>query len=85
MIKIRLLFFGRLRETLQTAEETVELPPAATAADALTLLRARGGVWQTELAAERALGLAINQEFCKPSAALTDGAELAIFPPVTGG
>jgi molybdopterin synthase sulfur carrier subunit len=29
--------------------------------------------------------MALNQDLCDESAALTDGCEVAFFPPVTGG
>ncbi|NDA53197.1 MAG: MoaD/ThiS family protein, partial [Betaproteobacteria bacterium] len=34
---------------------------------------------------DQALRAAINQRLVQPSAALHDGAEVAFFPPVTGG
>jgi molybdopterin synthase sulfur carrier subunit len=45
----------------------------------------RGGVHAHMLARGRALRSALNQALCDESAALADGAELAFFPPVTGG
>lgn len=83
-IKIRLLFFGRLREQLQTAEEMLELE-VETVADILAVLRARGGVWAAELDPQRALAIAVRQTFASADARVEDGDEVAIFPPVTGG
>lgn len=85
-MKLRLLFFGRLREELKTAEETIELPAtSATLADVAAVLRTRGGAWAVELAEGRALAFAVQQEFAPLSAPVRDGDEVAIFPPVTGG
>ncbi len=85
-MKIRLLFFGRLRERLQTAEETFVLDKeTATAGDIAAALRARGGVWAEELGGKRALAFAVRQQFAAPEAEVLDGDEVAIFPPVTGG
>jgi len=49
------------------------------------LLQARGGVWAEELAAGRAFRVAVNQDIVAFDAAIPDAAEIAIFPPVTGG
>ncbi len=49
------------------------------------LLRARGSAWTQELAADRAVCIAVNQEMAEPETVLRDGDEVAFFPPVTGG
>lgn len=84
MIKIHLLFFGGLREQLSTAAETLELE-AATVADVLAVLRARGGVWQQSLDDSQALAFAVGQHFAVAETPIKNGDEVAIFPPVTGG
>ena len=48
-------------------------------------LRARGGVWADALADGRALRMAFNQELANADTVVTDGGEVAFFPPVTGG
>ena len=58
---------------------------AAKVADLIAHLAARGGVWQEELAKGAALRIALNQEMVTENTALTDGAEVAVFRPVTGG
>lgn len=83
-MKLRVLYFARLRERFCVAEESVELA-GTTAADLVAQLQARGGVWAEELAAGRAFRVAVNQEIVALDAVLTDRAEVAIFPPVTGG
>ncbi|MGU9951452.1 MAG: MoaD/ThiS family protein [Gammaproteobacteria bacterium WSBS_2016_MAG_OTU1] len=85
-MKVHLLFFGRLRETLQTAEETLVLTTeTATIGDVLDILRARGGAWEQQLATGKAIGFAINRQFAKIASPLADNDECAIFPPITGG
>jgi molybdopterin synthase sulfur carrier subunit len=37
------------------------------------------------LSRERAVRCAVNQRMCAEDEALADGAEVAFFPPVTGG
>jgi len=81
---LRVLYFARLRERFGVAEETVDFG-GATAADLVAELQARGGVWAEELAAGRAFRVAVNQDIVALDAALPDHAEVAIFPPVTGG
>jgi molybdopterin converting factor subunit 1 len=81
---LRVLYFARLRERFGVAEETLDFN-GATAADLIAALRARGGVWAEDLAAERAFRVAVNQDIVTLDMALPDHAEVAIFPPVTGG
>lgn len=81
---LRLLYFARLRERFGTAGETLAFT-GATAADLVATLRARGGAWAEELAPGRAFRIAVDQTIVALDATLPDGAEVAIFPPVTGG
>ena len=81
---LRVLYFARLRERFGTVEETLDFA-GATAADLVAHLRARGGVWAEELGTGRAFRVAVNQDIVALDAALPDQAEVAIFPPVTGG
>ena len=81
---LRILYFARLRERFGVAEETLDFA-GATAADLVAQLQARGGSWAEELAAGRAFRVAVNQDIVALDTALPDHAEVAIFPPVTGG
>lgn len=81
---LRMLYFARLRERFGLAGETLEFD-GATAADLVAHLQARGDAWAQELAAGRAFRVAINQDIVALDATLPDNAEVAIFPPVTGG
>ncbi|MBI3430808.1 MAG: molybdopterin converting factor subunit 1 [Hydrogenophilales bacterium] len=83
-MKLHVLYFARLRERFGVAEETLDFT-GATAADLISQLQARGGVWAEELAAGRAFRVAVNQDIVALDAAVPDQAEVAIFPPVTGG
>ncbi len=83
---IRIRYFARLRETLGTADETLEAAPGpATVADLLGRLRARGGVWAQALAADAPVLVAVNQDLARPETPVRDTDEVAFFPPVTGG
>ncbi len=81
---LRILYFARLRERFGVAEETLDFA-GATTAELLAALQARGGVWAEELGAGRAFRVAVNQDIVTLDTALPDQAEVAIFPPVTGG
>lgn len=83
-MKIQVRYFASIREALG-AGEALELPAGATVGAARDALIGRGGAHATALARGRALRSALNQSLCEESAALADGAELAFFPPVTGG
>ena len=86
MSRITVLYFARLRETLGVSREELDLTPALTDLAALrSLLASRGGVWVQEMAPQRNLRAAVNQEVAAPDAPLRAGDEVAFFPPVTGG
>lgn len=83
---ITILYFAGLREALGTGRETVDLPPGVgTAAQLRAWLRERGGPWAETLAEGRAIRIAVDQAMARPDTPLHAGAEVAFFPPVTGG
>ncbi|MBP8183537.1 MAG: molybdopterin converting factor subunit 1 [Rhodoferax sp.] len=83
-MKVQILYFASIREAVGTGTESLE-----TAATTIAALRdeliARGGGYADSLARGKALRAALNQTLSDESAALVDGAEVAFFPPVTGG
>ena len=86
MNTIRILYFARLREALGCAEERVDLPEDVNDVASLTAwLIARGGVWAEELGGKRVFRVAINQDMARIDTPIPVGADVAIFPPVTGG
>ena len=83
-MQIEIRFFASLREALGTA--SLSLQTEATTVGALRdELIARGGVWAEALARGRAVRASLDQVMVNDEAALRPGAELAFFPPVTGG
>jgi len=89
-MKITVKFFASVREALGTSSETVDTADGvATVGQLRAQLAARGGAWEQALAGGdnggRALRMAFNQVMCNADTALADGAEVAFFPPVTGG
>lgn len=83
-ITVTLRFFASLREKLGEGD-ALALPDGSTVATAREALLARGGVHAEALGSNRAVRSALNQKMCAESALLSDGDELAFFPPVTGG
>jgi len=85
-MKLELRFFASLREGLGLAGESVTTPPGVkTIADLRGYLVQRGNPWAEVLASTKVIRCALNQEMVADSTALVEGAEVAFFPPVTGG
>lgn len=82
-MKIQVRYFASLREALGASENVVAT--GATVGALRDQLIAQGGAHATALARGRAVRCALDQSLCDESAPLRDGAEVAFFPPVTGG
>jgi molybdopterin synthase sulfur carrier subunit len=83
---ITLRFFASVREALGVSQEAAIIPPdVTTVGEVRTHLAGRGGAWAQALAPDRSLRMAYNQVMCGPETAVTQGCEVAFFPPVTGG
>jgi sulfur-carrier protein len=83
-MKVTVRFFASLREALGASHEVV-LEPHTTVGALRDALIARGGRHAEALQRGRAVRCALDQTMVDESAALRDGAEVAFFPPVTGG
>ena len=83
-MKLTVRYFASIREALG-ATETIDAPEGSTVGTIRDALIARGGAHATALARGKALRSALNQVLCDEAAVAGDGAELAFFPPVTGG
>jgi molybdopterin synthase sulfur carrier subunit len=85
-LKLQLRFFASLREALACDHDVVEVPASVTTVGELRVwLCGRGGVWAETLAEGRPVRAALDQAMVGAQAALHEGAEVAFFPPVTGG
>lgn len=91
-MKVTVLYFASLREALGS-RETIEVEPGITLGGLRDTLLARGGRHAEVLARSRAVRCALNQVMSDETAVLDEragevdgtGAEVAFFPPVTGG
>ena len=83
-MKVQIKYFASIREAIGLSMETLETE-APTLAALREALIARGGAYADSLAHGRALRMALNQVMSQESAQLSEGAEVAFFPPVTGG
>ncbi|GGP23034.1 molybdopterin converting factor subunit 1 [Silvimonas iriomotensis] len=86
MKQLELRYFARLRDTLGLDAESVSVPTQVhTVRDLVAWLRQRGGEWEAQLNGARPFRAAINQDLVALDEPIPDGAEVALFPPVTGG
>jgi sulfur-carrier protein len=83
-MQVSLVYFASVREAIGASHE-------AWHSEALTVgalrdeLIGRGQPWEDALSRERALRCALNHAMVDEGAALVERAEVAFFPPVTGG
>ncbi len=85
-MKLELRFFASLREGLGLSGESISVPAEVkTIADLRSYLAQRGNPWAEVLASNKVIRCALNQEMVKDTTSLEEGAEVAFFPPVTGG
>jgi molybdopterin synthase catalytic subunit len=81
-MRVRVLFFGQLREIAGVAEHEADLPPGARMEDGFAYFSARFPA----LAPFRGIVVAArNQEFAQWDTSLAEGDEIAFLPPVSGG
>ncbi|MGE5450782.1 MAG: MoaD/ThiS family protein [Acidobacteriota bacterium] len=88
-MKIAVRYFASVRERLGAGQELVwadDAPDTPTTVGELRQwLIAQSDAHADALAVTRGLRCACNQTMCSSQEPLTDGAEVAFFPPVTGG
>lgn len=84
MLRLTIRYFASLREALGE-QESLRVTQPCTVGALRDQLIARGGEHARLLARGRALRCAVDQVMADEAAPLRDGAEVAFFPPVTGG
>jgi sulfur-carrier protein len=81
-----LRYFAWLREKTGVSEERLTLAPGiATVAELLRWQASRGHPFDAAFAKPEAIRVALDHAHVKPSASIANAAEIAFFPPVTGG
>jgi molybdopterin synthase sulfur carrier subunit len=83
-MKVSIKYFASIRETMGTGQEQRDAN-ATTLGGLRDELIGLGGAYAASLARGKAVRMAFNQVLCDESTALAEGAEVAFFPPVTGG
>ncbi|MCC6000197.1 MAG: molybdopterin converting factor subunit 1 [Pararhodobacter sp.] len=81
---LKVLYFAWLRERIGAPREDIETS-AATVAELVAELRARGPRHEAALGDMAAVRVALDQELAALDAPLTGVREVAFFPPMTGG
>lgn len=81
-MQVRILFFGMLREIMGQESDAVALPDSATVQDLIEQY-ANSAPRLRELMPS--VAISINQEYVPRNAALKNGDEVALLPPVSGG
>jgi sulfur-carrier protein len=85
-MRISVLYFASLREAVGISKEVIELPAEVKSVQhLLDFLGHRGENWHLALQLSKGLRSAVNQEIVSVETLLSEGAEVALFPPVTGG
>lgn len=81
-MRVKVLFFGVLREITGRSEDTLEIAPQATLA---TVFESYAERFATLRDKRPSILFARNREFAKPDTALNENDEVAFLPPVSGG
>ena len=84
MTTVSIKYFASVREALGKSSEQLQTS-AATVGALRDELISRGGAFAQELAKGQSVRIALNHTMTEEGAALTEGCEVAFFPPVTGG
>ena len=83
-MQVQVRYFASLREALG-AQQSIDVPAGSTLGALRDALAASSPRHAEVLARGRAVRCAQNRRMCGEDEPLADGAEVAFFPPVTGG
>ena len=81
-MRVRVLFFGMLKDLVGRSSDTLELPEGSTITDLLKHYEARIPNLKDSLSC---MAVAVNQEYAAAATQLKSDDEVALLPPVSGG
>ncbi len=81
-MQVKVLFFATIRERTGVRETNLELPAGLTVRDFKWLIVKQFPALDRHLSSAL---IAINREFAFDEQIIPDSAEIALFPPVSGG
>lgn len=83
---MKLVYFAWVRERVGMSEEVVDLPAGlATVADVLAWQQGRGEAYAYAFEQAAFLRVALDRKHARHDASVAGAAEIAFFPPMTGG
>jgi MoaE-MoaD fusion protein len=81
-MRLRVLFFGMLKDLAGKSDTTLDLPESATVGDLLAHFASQLPQLKDSLSS---LAVAVNQQYAGTEMELKSGDEVALLPPVSGG
>lgn len=81
-MRVRVLFFGMLKELAGRSEDEIDLPEGASTRDVLAHYESKIPRLKESLSS---LAIAVNQQYSRPDTRLNPNDEIALLPPVSGG
>jgi len=81
-VQVKLLFFASIKDIVGARQIELEVPPGTTVGDLLTHLES---TYPRMRDYRPVLLTSVNEDFADQKTCVTDGDEVAVFPPVSGG
>lgn len=81
-MRVRILFFGILKDSAGKSADDLELADGSSLRDLLQQIESQMPQLKKSLAS---LAMAVNEQYAGPERVLQDGDEIALLPPVSGG
>jgi len=83
---MKILYFAWVREAVGKSVEDLNLPEGvASVSDLVAWLKQQDTGYETAFADNAVVRVAVNQEYVDLDHRVSNGDEIAFFPPVTGG